>query len=139
MNKTTAKKYLSAIKASKIRNLTCESLSRSIGIYPEAIAENLSYFEPMLLLDMSTDLRELVPAIESYIEEIEKTTPKKEKKIAVNSIELKEYKSVQDFVYRKMTINGLVSKNIVLSKTDLEILGKLVEKELKSAKTKKRK
>ena len=71
MNKTTAKKYLSAIESSKRKFITCEVLSRSMGIYPEIIAENLSYFEPMLAMDPSFDLKELVPAIEQYIEEEE--------------------------------------------------------------------
>ena len=135
MNKTTAKKYLSAIKASKIRNLTCESLSRTLGIYPEVIAENLSYFEPMITMDLSLDLRELVPAIEKYIEEQEASKPKVQK-IQVNSKELLEYKSVGDFLYKKMTINGLVSRNAELKEEDLRVLKKLVERELKSKKPK---
>lgn len=137
MTKTTAKKYLTAIRGSKIRNLTCEALSRSMGIYPEIIAENLSFFDPMLTMDMSRDLRELVPAIESYIEKIEAEKPV-EKQLHVNSLEVREYKNVGDFVYKKMTINGLVSKNIKLSEDDLKILKKLVEMELDSDKPKKR-
>lgn len=137
MTKTTAKKYLSAIKGSKIRNLTCESLSRSIGIYPEIIAENLSYFDPLLTMDMTRDLRELIPALEAYIEEMESIKPV-EKQLHVNSIELREYKSVSDFVYKKMTINGLVSRNTKLSNDDLKILKKLVEMELSPEKPKKK-
>ncbi len=137
MTKTTAKKYLTAIRGSKIRNLTCEALSRSMGIYPEIIAENLSFFDPMLTMDMSRDLRELVPAIESYIEKIEAEKPV-EKQLHVNSLEVREYKNVGDFVYKKMTINGLVSKNIKLCEDDLKILKKLVEMELDSDKSKKK-
>ena len=72
MTKTTAKKYLSAIKGSKIKNLTCDALSRSMGIYPEIIAENLCYFEPLLMMNMgSYNLRELIAPIEEYIKEQE--------------------------------------------------------------------
>lgn len=137
MTKTTAKKYLTAIRGSKIKNLTCEALSRSMGIYPEIIAENLSFFDPMLTMDMSRNLRELVPAIESYIEKVEAEKPV-EKQLHVNSLEVREYKNVGDFVYKKMTINGLVSKNIKLSEDDLKVLKKLVEMELDSDKPKKR-
>ena len=137
MTKTSAKKYLTAIRGSKIKNLTCEALSRSMGIYPEIIAENLSFFDPMLAMDMSRDLRELVPAIESYIEKVEAEKPV-EKQLHVNSLEVREYKNVGDFVYKKMTINGLVSKNIKLSEDDLKVLKKLVEMELDSDKPKKR-
>ena len=129
MTKTTAKKYLTAIRTSKIKNLTCEALSRSLGIYPEIIAENLSIFDPMLSMDMSRNLRELVPAIEKYVEKLEEAKPV-EKQLHSNSLEIREYKSVGDFVYKKMTINGLVSKNMKLSEDDLKILKKLVEMEL---------
>ena len=138
MTKTSAKKYLSAIKKSKIRNLTCEALSRSMGIYPDVIASELSYFEPMLSMDLGFDLRELVPSLETYIEQQELAKPK-EKVLHVNSIELRGYESVNDFVYKKMTINGLVSRNMKLNQDDLKILQKLVEIELKSTKTKKKK
>ena len=139
MTKTSAKKYLSSIKNSKIRHLTCEALSRSMGIYPDVIASDLSFFEPMLSMDLSFDLRELLPSLEKYIEEQEIAKPK-EKQIHSNSIELKDYESVADFVYKKMTINGLVSKNIKLSQDDLKILAKLVDMELKPVKkSKKRK
>lgn len=138
MTKTSAKKYLSAIKSSKIRHLTCEALSRSLGKYPEIIAEDLSYFEPMLMMDMSGfDLRELVEPIEKYIEEQEAAKPV-EKQIHVNSLELREFKSVGDFVYKKMTINGLVSKNTNLSLDDLKILKKLVDIELENSQPKKK-
>ena len=137
MTKTNAKKYLSAIKNSKIRNLTCESLSRSFGKYPEIIAEDLSIFEPMLMMDMSGfDLRDLIEPLEKFIEAQEGNKPK-EKKVVVRANELKEYKSVADFVYKKMTINGLVSKNATLKEEDLKVLKKLVEREISQVKPKK--
>lgn len=136
MTKTLAKKYLSAIKASKIRNLTCEAFSKSFGKYPEIIAQDLSLFEPMIIMDMSGfDLRDLIGPLEKYIEEQEIKTPK-EKKIVVTSNELKEYKTIGDFVYKKMTINGLVSKNAILNEEDLRILRKLVDRELTAKKPK---
>lgn len=137
MNKTTAKRYAHVIKTSKIRHLTCEALSRHIGIYPEVIAENLSYFEPMLSMDPIFDLRDLLPRIEAYIAEQEASKPK-EHRIVINSKELLPYKSVNDFVYQKMTINGLVSRNGKLSEEDLKILKKLIDKELQPAKGKKK-
>ncbi|MCQ2801505.1 MAG: hypothetical protein MJ222_02465 [Bacilli bacterium] len=139
MTKTSAKKYLSAIKGSKIRHLTCEALSRSMGIYPDVIASDLSFFEPMLAMDLTFDLRDIIPSLESYIEEQEQAKPK-EHQLHSNSLELRGYESVGDFVYKKMTINGIVSKNVKLSEDDLKILAKLVDMELKPAKkSKKRK
>lgn len=132
MNKTTAKKYLSAINGSKRKHLTCEALSLHMGIYPELIARDLSEFEPMLAMDPSYNLRELVPALEEYIEEQSKE--KKEPRIAVKKAEVQQYKSVADFVYNKMTIGGLVDRNIPLDEKDLKVLRHLVNQELDALK-----
>ena len=132
MNKTTAKKYLSAINGSKRKHLTCEALSLHMGIYPELIAKDLSEFEPMLAMDPSYNLRDLVPAIEEYIEEQSKE--KKEPRIAVKKTEVSQFKSVADFVYNKMTIGGLVDRNIPLSEKDLKVLRALVNQEIDARK-----
>lgn len=138
MNKTTAKKYLSAIENSKKRYLTCENLSSIMGVYPEVIAEQLSFFEPMLAMDPSFDLKELIPSISKYIEAEEAKREKKEV-IKVSKKELSEYKSVPDFLYKKMTFNGLVDRNASLSEADLKALKKLVQKELDALKNKAKK
>ena len=138
MNKTTAKKYLTAIESNKKKFLTCEGLSRTMGIYPEIIAENLSYFEPMLAMDPSYDLKELIPALKAYIEE-ESQKSQKAPVVKVNKKELNEYKSVSDFLYKKMTtVGGLVDKYATLSEADLKILKKLVQIELDALKPKKK-
>ena len=138
MNKTTAKKYLSAIEGSKKKYLTCEKLSEHMGIYPEVIAEQLSYFEPMLAMDPSYDLKELIPAISKYIEEEDSKREKKEV-IRVTKKDLGGYKSVGDFLYKKMTINGLVDRSASLSEADLKALKKLVQSELDVIKANKKK
>lgn len=138
MNKTTAKKYLSAIENSKKRYLTCENLSSIMGVYPEVIAEQLSFFEPTLAMDPSFDLKELIPSIKKYIEAEEAKREKKEV-IKVSKKELSEYKSVSDFLYKKMTFNGLVDRNASLSEADLKALKKLVQKELDDLKNKAKK
>lgn len=137
MNKTTAKKYLSAIEGSKKKYLTCENLSRVMGIYPEVIAEQLSYFEPMLAMDPSYDLKELIPAISSYIEEEESKKVKKEV-VKVSKKDIVGYKSVADFIYKKMTFNGLVDRYAVLTEADLKALKKIVQQELDEIKAKKK-
>ena len=138
MNKTTAKKYLSAIEGSKKKYLTCEKLSEYMGIYPEVIAEQLSFFEPMLAMDPSYDLKELVPAISKYIEEEDSKREKKEV-IRVTKKDLGGYKSVADFLYKKMTINGLVDRSASLTEADLKALKKLVQAELDTIKVNKKK
>ena len=137
MNKTTAKKYLTAIENSKKKYLTCDSLSRSMGIYPEVIAEQLAFFEPTLAMDPSFDLKELIPALNKYIEDEESKKVKKEV-VKVTKKDLGKYKSVSDFIYKKMTFNGLVDRFASLSEADLKTLKKLVQNELDELKTRKK-
>lgn len=134
MNKTLAKKYLSAINSMKKRCLTSEMLSRRMGIYPEIINEQLSLFEPMLAMDTSYNLKDLVPAIEEYI--ALQTTKKVKKKPTKVKRKADKYKTVSEFVYEKMTIGGLVDKNASLNEEDLKVLRKLVNEELDSFKKK---
>lgn len=132
MNKTTAKKYLSAINGSKKKFLTSEQLSRIMGIYPEIINEQLSIFEPMLAMDPSYNLKELIPSIEQYIASLEANSEKVTR--FGSKKESKKYKSVGDFVYKHMTVGGLVDRNIILSENDLKVLRKLVNDELEALK-----
>ena len=76
---------------------------------------------------------------EEYIEEEESKKVAKTPIIKVNKKDVLEYKSVADFVYKKMTVGGLVSKSTSLSEVDLKVLKKLVQKELDAFKPKKRK
>lgn len=136
MNKTLAKKYLSAIRNAKKKFVSCETLSRHMGIYPEIIAENLSYFEPMIALDLSFNLKDLTPSLEKYIEE-EDAKSVKTKHVVVRKKQVSKYKSIGDFVYQKFTVGGLVAKNVELSEEDLKILKKLVIAELEKKASKK--
>ena len=65
------KKYLQGMaKLPKAKYITAERLSRIIGIYPEVINQNLSYFDPMIMMDYEYNLLELVPSVKKYIEEV---------------------------------------------------------------------
>ena len=65
------KKYLQGIsKLPKAKYITSERLSRIIGIYPEVINENLSFFDPMIMMDYTYNLLELVPAMKKFISAI---------------------------------------------------------------------
>lgn len=129
MNKTRARKYLSIIKNTRGKNLSSEALARKMGIYPDVIREELSFFEPMITMDMEFNFRDLVPLIEQYIENEELNSPKKER-VVIRKSELNQYSSVSDFLYQKLTIGGLVDKNKQLSELDLKTLKKLVNDEL---------
>jgi len=126
---TVLKKYLTAMSKIKAKYITAERLSRVLGIYPEIINETLSYFDPMLIMDPSADLLELVPTIKQYINDIEE---KKEPVIRKNVVTKKEvggYNSINDFVYEKMTFGGMMNKEAYLSDKDLKILKRLIADE----------
>ncbi len=143
MNKTRAKKYLSSINSLKMKNVTAEKLSRKMGIYPEKIREELSFFEPMLMMDYSYNLKDLLELIDDYIKKLDEEASKnKVERVVVHKKEVNQYKSVTDFVYKNMTIGGLVDPSRQLNEVELRTLKKLIEEELegnKKAKSRKRK
>jgi len=127
---TVLRKYLTAMRKSKAKYITCERLSRIIGVYPEVIADNLSYFEPMIKMDTSLDLLTLVPSIKEYLRvEKEKRVPKAPRVVATKK-DMSEYESVSDFIYKKMTYAGFVDRNKVLDEKDLRVLRRLIDAEL---------
>ena len=131
-NITTLKKYLVSLSKFKAKYVTAERLSRVVGVYPEIINENLSYFEPTLMLDNSFNLLELIPDIKKYInDEEEKRAAKAVKKEIIYKKDLEEYDSIPDFLYKKMTNGlGLVDRQAVLSDKDLRTLKRLINEEL---------
>ncbi len=130
------KKYLNAMGKIKKRYITSEVLSRYVGVYPEVINENLSYFEPLMTMDSSVNILELVPAIKQFIiDEEEKKTPVV--RIApVNKKEVDQYESLNDFVYKKYSVGGIIDKNAELNDKELRIMKKLVAEELAKRKKK---
>ena len=130
------KKYLNAILKMNKKYVTAERLSKVVGIYPEIINEQLSYFEPTLMMDPEYNLMELVPALKKFV--VEKEEEKSStliKKPAIKKQTLEQYDSVSDFIYKKMTlVGGLLDRNVVLSDTDLRILKKLIVEEQQARK-----
>ena len=131
------KKYLNAMSKKKVKYMTSERLSNLVCVYPEVIAENLSYFDPMLNMDPTYDLLVLIPQIKEYIlEQEEKKVPSAPKVVATKK-DVDGYESVSDFIYKKMTFGGMVDRNLVLHEKDLRILKRLVNDELAALKKKK--
>ena len=124
------KKYLYGITKLNKKYVTSERLSRVVGIYPEIINDQLSYFEPMLKMDPEFNLMELVPALKQYVIDQEENRTLIAKKPAIKKKDLEKYESINDFIYKKMTsVGGLLDRNIVLSDTDLRVLKKLIAEE----------
>ena len=134
------KKYLNAIIKLNKKYVTSERLSKVVGVYPEIINEQLSFFEPTLMMDPEYNLLELVPTLKKYI--IDKEESKNNTLVRQPSIhkkQLDQYESINDFVYKKMTsVGGLLDRNVVLSDTDLRVLKKLIVEEQQARKSTKK-
>ena len=134
---TVLKKYLSAMSKIKAKYITAERLSRVVGVYPEIICETLSYFEPMLIMDTEYNLLALVPAIKEYISDLEEKKVPVEHVDNVSKKEMEEYESVVDFIYKKMSVVGIIDRGAVLSDKDLRMIKRLASEELKKRKPRK--
>ena len=132
------KKYLNAIVKLNKKYVTAERLSKVVGIYPEIINEQLSFFEPTLMMDPEYNLMELVPALKRFVvEKEEERSTTLIKKPAIKKQTLQQYDSVSDFIYKRMTlVGGLLDRNVVLSDTDLRVLKKLIVEEQQARKKK---
>ena len=132
------KKYLNGMaKLPKAKYITSERLSRIIGIYPEVINENLSYFDPLIMMDYEYNLLELVPQVKKYIEDKETKKAPVAKPEMVKRDELHSFDSYKDFIYQKLTHGGMLDWSVELSDKDLKILKKLIVEELANRKGKK--
>ena len=131
------KKYLSALTKIKAKYVTADRLSRVIGVYPEVINETLSYFEPMLMMDPEYNLLALVPEIKKYLNEIEEKKAPVQPVETISKKQLEEYESVVDFIYKKMSIGGIIDRGAYLTDKDLRMIKRLATEELKKRKMKK--
>ena len=132
------KKYLQGMaKLPKAKYITSERLSRIVGIYPEVINENLSYFDPMVKMDYEFNLLELVPQMKKFIEAKEAKRAPTPKPVVVKKDEIDLYDNYFDFIYKKLTYGGMIDKSVELSDKDLKILKKLISEELANRKGKK--
>lgn len=128
---TTVKKYLTAITKIKAKYITVERLSKVVGIYPEKIAEDLLFFEPMLAMDYSYNLLALVPELKKFVSDDSNKKEVRQVEEIVTKKKLAQYSSINDFVYQKLTIpgSGLIDRNAYLSDADLRALKRLISEE----------
>ena len=133
---TTVKKYLAALTKVKKKYITSESLSLTVGVYPEVINETLSYFNPMVNMDYSFNLLDLVPEMKAFVEKKEEAKKPANPTLNVKKGDVNAFNSVSDFIYRKMTYNGIVDKNAYLSDKDLKVLKRIITEEQKRRKGK---
>ncbi len=131
-------KYVSQLKKSKKKYMTSEALSKIVGVYPEVINETFSYFDPIVNIDYQYNLMDLLPLAEQYINEhnLKLNSDDHIKKDVITKTKLKEYESIVDFIYKKMTVGGIFDRSAVLSDHDLRMLKRLVNDEQSLRKTK---
>ena len=128
---TTVKKYIAALTKKKYMYIKSERLSMMIGISEEKINEDLSYFEPMIIMDYTYNLLDLIPALKEFVLNDENKKNQRVVKDVVTKKQLSQYDSIADFVYQKMTIpgSGLINQSVVLSDADLRALKRLIQEE----------
>ena len=132
------KKYLNGLIKLNRKYVTLERLSKVVGVYPEIIGDHLSYFEPMIKMDIEYNLMELVPTLKKYLVEREENKTLIRKQPTIKKKDLEKYESINDFIYKKMTsVGGLLDRNIVLSDQDLRMLKRLVAEEQANRKNRK--
>jgi hypothetical protein len=132
-------RILSCLKKSSRKYLSLEALSRLVGLYPDVLGDELSYFEPMIRMDPSLNMKDLIPTLENYIasEKAKKVGEEKPKRQVARKKEIAEYPNIATFVYQKMTgAGGLVDPSLTLSDHDLHVLQKLVSREVSARKKK---
>ena len=135
MNKPTkaeVKRILGALKRSKKKFVSLDSLSRLVGLYPDVLGDTLAYFDPMIRIDPGINTRDLQPALNAYLSEpMKQPNPAKPKRVTISKKELAQYASIGDFAKKKLTnVGGLVDSSINLSDEDLRVLEKLVQNEI---------
>lgn len=123
--------------------VTLDMLSRYVGLYPDIVSDELLYFNPMVKMDTSLNMMDILPLINEYLSSIDEQNKinreAKPKRQAVRKKELLEYKTIGDFVYHKMAgPGGLISPSAELNDHDLRVLELLVKKETAARKKKKK-
>ena len=63
LTKRQAQRIAGALKKDKRKNISLDMLSNSIGIYPDALGQQLLPFSPMILMDPSINCKQLLPQI----------------------------------------------------------------------------
>ncbi|HBX25101.1 MAG TPA: hypothetical protein DEF61_02305 [Firmicutes bacterium] len=142
--KVVIRQVVSSLHKNKRKNISLDYLSKIIGIYPDVLGAELSYFCPMILMDPSVNVRDYLEDMRRYLSEPSKNVSKKksikEKRERIYKKELEEYKGIVDFIYKKMTtVGGLLDPGFELDRHEIRIMEKLLQMERKKLRNKKKK
>lgn len=112
--------------------ISLDMLAKGVGFYSDVLAQDLLPFAPMVLMDPSVNMQDLLPEIDAYIqkEKEERASSLRPKRQVAKKGELASYRDYADFIYQKMAgPGGLLSPGASLNDHDLHVLGLLVKKE----------
>jgi hypothetical protein len=123
-------KIYQALSTTSQKYVTSEMLAQSIGIYPDVINDALSLFNPVVTLDVTFNLLDLLPLLATHLGSNKSVRQKSHRP----SSTILPFDNFSDFVYQKMTMAGIVDKSLHLSEKDLKMAKKLIINELKSRK-----
>jgi hypothetical protein len=126
------KKIVLQLKKTNQKYITVDDLSQQLGIYPEKISEVIAFFNPLILMDMTSNLRDNLTDMENYL--TTKIQPKEMKKTKRIRFDIKAYKSMLDYLYQHLTIDGILDKTRQLTIAELKIIKKIINEEIKSKK-----
>jgi hypothetical protein len=129
---TLLKKIVLQLKKTNQKYITVDDLSQQLGIYPEKISEVIAFFNPLILMDMTSNLRDNLTDMENYL--TTKIQPKEMKKTKRIRFDIKAYKSMLDYLYQHLTIDGILDKTRQLTIAELKIIKKIINEEIKSKK-----
>ncbi len=126
------KRIVLQLKKTNQKYITIDDLSQQLGIYPEKISEVIAFFNPLILMDMTSNLRDNLTDMENYL--ATKIQPKEMKKTKRIRFDIKAYKSMLDYLYQHLTIDGILDKTRQLTIAELKIIKKIINEEIKSKK-----
>jgi hypothetical protein len=126
------KKIVLQLKKTNQKYITVDDLSQQLGIYPEKISEVIAFFNPLILMDMTSNLRDNLTDMDNYL--TTKIQPKEMKKTKRIRFDIKAYKSMLDYLYQHLTIDGILDKTRQLTIAELKIIKKIINEEIKSKK-----
>ena len=129
-------KIATGLKVNRQKYVTADSLSSEIGILPERIQDICASFNPLVTIDFSFNLKDLLPEIEKVLQAKEKRIVKK---TATIKKDVSNYQRLIDFVYDKMTFQGMLDKSIILEDRDLREIRTIASDELKLRRSLKKK
>ena len=125
----------STLEKKQKKYVTLDMLSRYVGLYSDVVADELVYFEPMVKIDTSMNMMDVLPLIQDYLAQVDETNKenreKKPRRQAVRKKELLKYSSVGDFVYQKMAgPGGLIAPSATFTDHHIHVFARLATQDI---------